>query len=147
MTLVFAMTNCQAKTIVDNKPYVHTVEDFMNVHEPLNSHAGLEASSVLEPMYEYIQVLEDDFLVAPIPDSAPEQKTSVYPRIKKMADGRYIMFYQGGQVASRILYSISADLKKWSDPVILWKPYNITTVEGKDVRRFTTADAVVLPDG
>ena len=147
MTFVFAMTNCQAKTIVDNKPYVHTVEDFAAVKEPVNSHAGLEASSVLEPMYEYIQVLEDDFLVAPIPDSAPEQKTSVYPRIKKMADGRYIMFYQGGQVASRILYSISSDLKRWSDPVLLWKPYNITTVEGKDVRRFTTADAVVLPDG
>ena len=103
MTFVFAMTNCQAKTIVDNKPYVHTVEDFAAVKESVNSHAGLEASSVLEPMYEYIQVLEDDFLIAPIPDSAPEQKTSVYPRIKKMADGRYIMFYQGGQVASRIL--------------------------------------------
>ena len=54
MTFVFAMTNCQAKTIVDNKPYVHTVEDFAAVKEPVNSHAGLEASSVLEPMYEYM---------------------------------------------------------------------------------------------
>ena len=146
--IVFVLAACQAKAVVDNKTvYVHTVEDFADVREPLNSHAGLEASSVLEPMYDYIQVLEDDFLTAVIPDSASEQKTSVYPRIKKMADGRYIMFFQGGQVASRILYSFSDDLKKWSEPVLLWEPYVITTVEGKDTRRFTTADAVVLPDG
>ena len=149
LAIIFAMTNCQAEMIVDNnsKVKIHVVEDFATVEEPLNSHAGLESFSVLEPMFDYIQVLEDDFLVKPIPDSAPEQKTSVYPRIKKMADGRYIMFYQGCQVASRILYSISSDLKDWSEPKILWNPYNITTIEGKDVRRFTTADAVVLPSG
>ena len=147
--IIFAMTNCQAKMIVDNdgKVNIHVVEDFAAVEEPLNSHAGHESFSVLEPMFDYIQVLDDDFLVAPIPDSAPEQNKSVYPRIKKMGDGRYIMFYQGGQVASRILYSTSSDLKNWSEPTLLWSPYNITTVEGKDVRRFTTADAVVLPDG
>ena len=114
LIIVFAMTNCQAKMIVDNeKVRVHVVEDFVTVEETLNSHAGLESSSILEPMFDYIQVLEDDFLVAPIPDSAPEQKKAVYPRVKKMTDGRYIMFYQGGQVASRILYSISSDLKNW----------------------------------
>lgn len=148
LIVVFAMTNCQAKMIVDNtKVRIHVVEEFTTVEESLNSHSGLELSSSLEPMYDYIQVLEDDFLVAPIPDSASEQKSAVYPRVKRMADGRYIMFYQGGQVASRILYSISSDLKYWSEPVILWSPFNITTVEGKDVRRFTTADAVVLPEG
>lgn len=149
LIIIFALTNCQAKMIVDNdsKVKIHVVEDFASVDETLNSHAGLESYSSLEPMYEYIQVLEDDFLVAPIPSSAPEQKKAVYPRVKKMEDGRYIMFYQGGQVASRILYSISSDLKNWSTPTLLWVPYNITTVEGRDVRRFTTADAVVLPDG
>ena len=148
-TIIFAMTNCQAEMIVDNdsKVKIHVIEDFAYVEETMNSHAGLESFSALEPMFDYIQVLEDDFLVAPIPSSAPEQKKAVYPRVKKMADGRYIMFYQGGQVASRILYSISSDLKNWSEPTLLWTPFNITTVEGKDVRRFTTADAVVLPDG
>lgn len=148
LMIVFAMTNCQAKMIVDiDKVKVHVVDDFASVEESVNSHAGLESCSVLEPMYDYVQVLEDDFLVAPIPSSAPEQKKAVYPRIKKMADGKYIMFYQGGQVASRILYSISPDLINWSEPTLLWTPYNITTIEGKDIRRFTTADAVVLPNG
>ena len=148
LMIVFAMTNCQAKMIVDiDKVKVHVVDDFASVEESVNSHAGLESCSVLEPMFDYVQVLEDDFLVAPIPSSAPEQKKAVYPRIKKMADGKYIMFYQGGQVASRILYSISPDLINWSEPTLLWTPYNITTIEGKDIRRFTTADAVVLPNG
>ena len=148
LMIVFAMTNCQAKMIVDiDKVKVHVVDDFAAVEESVNSHAGLESCSVLEPMYDYVQVLEDDFLVAPIPSSAPEQKKAVYPRIKKMADGKYIMFYQGGRVASRILYSISPDLINWSEPTLLWTPYNITTIEGKDIRRFTTADAVVLPNG
>lgn len=148
LMIVFAMTNCQAKMIVDiDKVKVHVVDDFASVEESVNSHVGLESCSVLEPMFDYVQVLEDDFLVAPIPSSAPEQKKAVYPRIKKMADGKYIMFYQGGQVASRILYSISPDLINWSEPTLLWTPYNITTIEGKDIRRFTTADAVVLPNG
>ena len=88
--IIFAMTNCQAKMIVDNdgKVNIHVVEDFAAVEEPLNSHAGHESFSVLEPMFDYIQVLDDDFLVAPIPDSAPEQKKSVYPRIKKMVYGQ-----------------------------------------------------------
>lgn len=148
LMIVFAMTNCQAKMIVDNdKVKVHVVEDFSAVQEDVNSHAGLEASSVLEPMYDYVQVLENDFLMSPVPESAASQKVAVYPRIKKMADGRYIMFYQGASVASRILYAFSDDLKTWSEPLLLWEPYNVTTVEGKDIRRFTTADAVVLPTG
>ena len=145
--IIFAMTNCQAEIIPINKVLVHTVEDFALVPEVLNSHAGLESVSVLEPMYDYIQTLQNEFLTAAIPASATEQKSAVYPRIKKMADGRYIMFYQGGQVASRILYSFSDDLKSWTEPVIMWGPYSVTTTAGKDTRRFTTADAVVLPDG
>ena len=145
--IIFAMADCQAKMTVDKGVHLHVVEDFSCVTEPLNSHAGQEASSVLEPMYDYVQVLQNEFLTAIIPDSATEQKSAVYPRVKKMADGRYIMFYQGGRVASRILYSFSDDLKSWTEPVILWKPYQVTTSEGKDTRRFTTADAVVLPDG
>ena len=91
-TIIFAMTNCQAEMIVDNdsKVKIHVIEDFASVEETVNSHAGLESFSALEPMFDYIQVLEDDFLVAPIPSSAPEQKKAVYPRVKKMADGRYI---------------------------------------------------------
>lgn len=144
--VIFALTDCQAKiTPVYDAVEIHTVEDFAAVPEPVNSHAGDEADSVLEPMYDYMQVLENDFLTASI--SASEQKSAVYPRIKKMADGRYIMFYQGGKVASRILYSVSEDLKEWTAPALLWEPYSVTTSEGKDIRRYTTADAVVLPDG
>lgn len=145
--IIFAMADCQAKMTVDKEVRIHVVEDFAGVSETLNSHEGSEKFSALEPMFDYVRVIPDSFLTAVVPDSAPEQKSAVYPRIKRMADGRYIMFYQGGRVASRIMYSLSDDLRTWTEPVLLWKPYAITTVEGKDTRRFTTADAVVLPDG
>lgn len=140
---------CHTEMSADERKDVllHTVKDFCAETETLNSHCGQEVHSVLEPMHEYIQVLDNEFLMQLVPDNAPKQKVAVYPRIKKMADERYIMFYQGASVASRIFYSFSEDLKTWSDPLLLWGPYNVTTVEGKDVRRFTTADAVVLPDG
>lgn len=145
---IFALVSCQPEMYARNDSVtVHTVEDFSSSVETLNSHAGLETSSVLEPMYDYVQVLQNDFLMSLVPDNAPKQKVAVYPRIKKMSDGRFIMFYQGASVASRIFYTFSNDLRSWEEPRLLWGPYNVTTVEGKDVRRFTTADAVVLPDG
>ena len=69
LMIVFALTDCQAKMIVDNdKVKVHVVEDFSAVQEDVNSHAGLESCSVLEPMYDYVQVLEDDFFDDSEPD-------------------------------------------------------------------------------
>ena len=65
LVIIFAMTNCQAEMIIDNdsKVKIHVVDDFAAVEETVNSHAGLEGFSSLEPMYNYVQVLEDDFLV------------------------------------------------------------------------------------
>ena len=74
-------------------------------------------------------------------------RTAIYPRIKRMADGRYILFVQGGQIASRIYYCTSDDLLHWSDTRILFEPYAVTTSEGSDTRCFSTVDAVVLADG
>jgi len=112
----------------------------MNLNpEPLNSHAGEEMHSVLEPVYEYMQLIPKSFLKT--------DGTAIYPRIKKMKNGKYILFCQGGQIASRIYYYISEDLKTWSEGKLLFEPYDVTTSEGKDIRRFSTADAVVLDNG
>ena len=76
-----------------------------DLYEEVDSHAGEERHSVLEPVYEYMQVLPASHLQT--------DRTAIYPRIKKMADGRYILFCQGGQIASRIYYYTSDDLKSW----------------------------------
>ena len=118
----------------------------------LNSHVGDELGSVLQPMYNYFSVIPHETLTAQVPQSADEQKTAVYPRIKRMADGRYIMFYHGGRFGSRVMYVTSDDFKTWSSPVMLYEPYSIQVDDGtdntvKDIKRFVNPDAVVLPNG
>ena len=117
-----------------------------------NSHVGVELSSVLQPMYNYFSILPHEVLTAQVPQSAEEQKTAIYPRIKLMSDGRYIMFYHGGRFGSRVMYVTSDDFKTWSSPVMLYEPYSIQIDDGtgnmvKDIKRFVNPDAVVLPSG
>lgn len=101
-----------------------------------DSHAGEEGRSSLEPVYD----LQNTVQVRKI---GGDDQTPCYPRIKRMSDGRYIMFYQSSKIASRIGYCISSDMMTWSETVILFTPYK---KEG-DIRRFSTADAVVLENG
>ena len=109
------------------------------------SHSGEEQWSALQPMYSYDLVLPNEELLKDLPETAEEQKFACYPRIKKMADGRYILFYMGGRFGSRIWYRISEDLHEWSEPVMLYKPWKRTMSDGKsDAVRYVNPDAVVL---
>ena len=140
LTLLAAALCCAAAGAAAAPPVrLHTVDEMnRTVHTP-DSHAGEERWSVLEPVYGYRQLIGSDVLRA--------DRTAIYPRVKRMADGRYILFYQGGQIASRIYYTTSSDLLTWSPGVPLFEPYAVTTAEGPDTRCFSTADAVVLDNG
>ncbi len=118
---------------------LHTVDQMNLLPQAPGSHAGQERHSVLEPIFESLQLIPAETLKT--------DKTAIYPRIKKMADGRYILFCQGGQIASRIYYYLSDDLLRWSEGQLLFEPYDVTTPEGGDVRCFSTVDAVVLSNG
>ena len=98
---------------------LHTLDEMNTAAAPLNSHAGAERYSVLESVRAYRQLLPAAKLKT--------DRTAIYPRIKRMADGRYILFVQGGQIASRIYYCTSDDLLHWSDTRILFEPYAVTT--------------------
>ncbi len=122
-----------------NPVTLHTIDQMNRTAEALNSHAGEEAHSVLEPVYDYMRLVPAEHLKT--------DGTAIYPRIKKMADGRYIMFCQGGQIASKIYYYTSDDLKTWSGGTLLFEPYPVVTSAGDDTRCFSTVDAVVLENG
>jgi hypothetical protein len=118
---------------------LHTVTQMNRKPGHLNSHMGEEKYSVLESEYSSMQVIPRSFLKT--------DDKAIYPRIKKMKNGKYIMFCQGGKIASRIYYYISDDLKEWSEGKLLFAPHKVVTSEGSDTRRFSTADAVVLANG
>ncbi len=119
---------------------LHTVMEMNSEPAELNSHEGEELSGVLQPMYSYFRIIPHESLTEGAPG---DQAMAIYPRIKRMANGRYILFYHGGQFGSRVWYIVSDDFKTWSEPQLLYQPYK---VDG-DYRRFVNPDAAVLPGG
>lgn len=127
-----------------------TVEDFLDAGSVKDSHAGDELRSVLQPIYNYSQEIPNGQLTVGAP--AGEQEEAFYPRIKRLADGSFIMFYMGGQYGSRIWCVKSDDYVSWSQPRMLFEPERVAVTEPsgatvQDWRRFVNMDAVVLPDG
>lgn len=66
-----------------------------------------------------------------------------YPRMKRLADGRYMLIYQDGRWGPNVYYKLSEDYVTWSEPQLL---FGKRTIDG-DAKKFCTADAVVMPDG
>lgn len=119
---------------------LHTVMEMNREPLALNSHAGDELFSVLQPMYGYYRTIPHEDLTREAPE---DQSKAIYPRIKRLSDGSYIMFYHGGRLGSRIWFTLSKDFINWSTPQLLYKPYSVNG----DTRRFVNPDAVVLPGG
>lgn len=84
-----------------------------------------------------------------------QNKINIYPRVKKIENyNKYILFYQNGQIGSKINYTISNDstLSTWSYPQVLFDKTKMSVSEKKisskqTYKYYTTCDAVVLNDG
>src|SRR5690606_6843445 len=117
---------------------IHNIYELNKEEGSLDSHAGEESSSVLELDFNsYVEV----------PSATLGITNPVYSRIKKKKSGGYILFYQNGQIGSNIYYSNSADLKTWSGGKTVFQETAITSSQGADSRRYSSADAVVLTNG
>lgn len=67
-----------------------------------------------------------------------------YPRVKKITDEAYILFYQDHQTGDKnIYYALSKDLLSWGTS----RPLFSTYPHGNDMRKFATADAIILHNG
>jgi len=109
--------------------------------------AGEDVNPVLQPMYGTLVQLPHQWLTALDHNTKPELHIANYPRIKRLQDGTYIMFYHGSSVGARIYYTHSADLQNWTEPQYLFKPYKVHFDDFDDLRLFVNMDAVVLESG
>lgn len=126
---------------------LHDIFDMNTSPARLNSHAGEEQWSRLQPMHSYTRLIGNDFLLGGIPDFNPKEDKCSYPRLKKMADGNFILFYMPQSHGSSIYYTISKDLKTWSEPTLLLESYK-TTVQDREVQiKYVNMDAALLPNG
>lgn len=100
------LTLCSCSMAVDpDKIEITPIEKLNTSAGELNDHAEEWELSQLEPNFrQYVAVGSDKLRI----------KNAIYPRIKKLADGSYILFYQDGQIGWNIYYSVSTDLVNWS---------------------------------
>lgn len=151
-----ALYSCRGPVHPDPDPVpgsvvLHTVWDMNREPAVINSHKGEELESTLQIMYPMRQIIPHSTLLVGNPSGASET-FSCYPRIKRMTDGGFIMFYHSGQYGSRIWCTTSRDFKSWTTPYMLYEPYQVDIKDAagkqvRDTRRFVNPDAVVLPSG
>lgn len=136
------MGSCEDKNgpgkITEEVVKVHTIYELNKEEEKLDSHAGDEASSVLEMDFNSYMV---------VPSATLGVSTPIYSRVKKKKNGGYLLMYQNAQIAASIYYSHSSDLKTWSNGQLLFEEKPITSPLGVDLRRYSSADATVLSNG
>lgn len=133
-------------TVMSAQPVLVHTHDMMNRRPVENySHFGQEKWSSLEPIHSQ-DTLIPTMSILPY-DLPEEQRKPFYPRIKALRDGRYIMFWQGGQTSSRVYYAHSTDLLHWGAPVRMYGPHQVQVENHKPYRRYMTSDAIVLKTG
>ena len=128
----------------DENPVTSDITSIYDLNQDkgyLNSHAASWQSSVLEMDYSSIVTLEQ-------PKITPEYP--MYPRIKKLADGSFILIYQQNLSAHDVYYARSNNLKSWTeDGTQLFAKTDMNQYESqvKDRVLFSSADAIVLANG
>ncbi len=113
----------------------HVINSFYDLNKINNeqlSHKEAESYASLELDFRSLQTLEFRLL---------KTMTVYYPRLKKMQDGNYILFYQEGEHGDTVYYTVSSDLVDWETPSELF-----IHEEEKDIK-YATCDAVVLDNG
>lgn len=119
---------------------ITSIEELNHTPHALNSHAECEQRSSLEMDFNSMRILTNEEL--------DKRGPAIYPRIKQMENGEWLLLFQGYRIGSYIYYCISKDKgESWSYRKVLFRPYAVTTSRGEDQRRFSTADAVVLQNG
>ncbi len=115
------------------------IENLNQGSSAINSHADITSrSSLVMNFRSYVEIGSGETKV-----DAP-----VYPRVKKMANGKYIMFYQNNQIGADTYYITSSDLQTWTGGDRLFARHPIVDQSGaNNERRFSTCNALVLANG
>lgn len=144
VSLALALAAC-GKTVPSSGEALLTSADDLNAVAE-NAYAEAETLAYLEgDARSYIELSEKT-------TGEPRYIKAQYPRLKKKADGSYILFFQYATYGPHIYYAHSKDLVHWEAPEVL---YNAELYRYKDERLpngagvtyFVNCDAVVLQNG
>ena len=105
----------------------------------INSHENYTSrSSLMMNNRTYVELGQTQTLVA-----AP-----VYPRVRKMANGNFLLTYQNNQIGADSYHLISSDLLTWTGGTRIFARHAITDQNGDaNERRFSTCNLLTLANG
>ena len=119
------------------KVHIHGIEE-LNCDFGVDTHLR-ENRYRLEPDYRTIVELGEAEL---------GHRNLHYPRIKKLSDGTYILFYQSSRIGVHCYCALSKDGINWTKGGRVFEAKKIINSGGEpDTRAYSTADAVVLDNG
>lgn len=131
----------------DPTPPVVVTTDISSIYDlntndgTINSHANQWQNSCLEYDYSSYTYLDYPELLA---------KIALYPRIKKLSNGKYMLLYQQNWTAFNIYYAFSDDLKTWTNHNTLFKQVtnSLLISDGTYTSpRYSNGEAIVLRNG
>lgn len=152
--LALALVSC-GKTVPPSRPDDDAVPSsgsaVLTAPDDLNAVAENAYAEATTPAYlegdarSYIELSEKT-------TGAPRYNKAQYPRLKKKADGSYILFFQYATYGPHIYYAHSKDLVHWEDPEVLYNAEHYryqheSLPNGAGVTYFVNCDAVVLQNG
>lgn len=110
---------------------ISTIYELNHSEMAENSHSNAWKNSVLEADSRYQVVLSAGSLDCAYPN---------YPRVKKLANGKYLLLYMETTSATDCYYALSDDLKTWKNMGYIFKRKD-------NSNKYKNPDAVVLDNG
>lgn len=123
--------------------HITPIEQLNQGQTAINSHADVTSRSSLMMNYRMLVSPQNTDIGATYPQ---------YPRVKKMKNGNYILFFHngwsGGNIGRSCDYATSTDMKKWVHQGKIFKDYEMVDSEGnKNIHCYANPDGLVLANG
>ncbi len=124
---------------------ISSIEELNRTPHTLNSHTECEQRSSLEMDFSSMRILTNEEL--------DKRGPAIYPRIKQMRNGEWLLLFQGYRIGSYIYYCISKDNgKSWSNEEIIyqgtnWEPFLLQLPDGRVQCYFTDCNPSIGDSG
>ncbi len=118
---------------IEEEPFIHSFYDLNKNSNELLSHGTDTRFSCLELDYRTYGTLDYS-------KGYEFEIKAFYPRIKKLPNGEYILFFQNGQHGTSVYYTTSPDAKAWATPTLFLR-------QNEETGYYATLDALVLNNG
>lgn len=116
---------------------LHSISELNTDEVHPDSHRGETQYSTLELDYRRSYKIDNEDMI--------ECGSMWYPRVKKLSNGQYILFFQDGRWGPNVYYTRSSDGIVWDEPTLLFASH--LTYNDTYLRGYATCDAIELENG